>query len=285
MSREVESLVPGTFELRRHGASRLAIRRDGGDGLERLVLAGPGARGGEPAFRGRGATERVPWDGGHAVFRRYRRGGLFRWLTRDRLFDERRPFAELCVTETARAAGVPTVEVLAVRVDPAGPGLWRGEIATRELPEAPDLVTWLTGDDAPTGRARRDAIVSIGRAVRRMHDAGIVHADLHVKNVLLRRDPDPTAFVIDFDRARVETPLHHDARLANLRRLDRSTVKFNLCVRPAISRADRVRFLRAYVDDAGDPRALDAWLVRGRAARYPWRVFRWRLTGAARKGA
>lgn len=285
MSREVESLVPRTFELRRHGASRLAIRRDGGDALERLVLASPGARGGEAAFRGRGSTERVPLDGGHAVFRRYRRGGLLRWLTRDRLFDVRRPFAELRVTETARGAGVPTVEVLAVRVDPAGPGMWRGEIATRELPDAPDLVQWLAGDDAPTGRARRDAIVAVGRAVRRMHDAGIVHADLHVKNVLLRRDPALAVFVIDFDRARIDAPLHHEPRLANLRRFDRSTVKFNWCVRSAISRADRLRFLRAYVDDPGDPRALDPWLARGRAARYPWRVLRWRLAGATRKGA
>jgi tRNA A-37 threonylcarbamoyl transferase component Bud32 len=289
VNREVESLIPASFELLREGASWLALRRGVGEELRRLVLAAPAERGGDAAFEGRGMTQRVAFDGpepGRAVFRRYRRGGLFRWLTRDKLLGGLRPFRELRAVEAARGAGVPTAEVLAVRVDRVGPGVYRGEMVTRELVDAPDLVTWLCGADAPRGRERSAAIDAIGRAVRRMHDAGIVHADLHVKNILLRREPSMRVFVIDFDRATIEDRLPRDVRDANLRRLDRSTVKFNLCARPAISRADRVRFLRGYVSAGpGGDDALGGWVSRGRSAGYPWRVLKWRLSGQTRKGA
>jgi tRNA A-37 threonylcarbamoyl transferase component Bud32 len=277
----LEALVPGRFEIVHGPGSMLAIRRDAGERLRRLAMARPEEReAGAASFHGRGRTQCLVYDPDRrrrAVFRRYRRGGLFRWLTRDKLFGAARPFLELDVVESARAHGVPTVEVLAVRVDRIGPFLYHGEMVTEELEDAPDLVQWL-GGEAPRPAARRAIARALGESVARLHLAGVIHPDLHLKNLLVRPGDPPQAFVIDLDRAvrrRSGGGLDSD-RMANLKRLDRSIQKHNFLGRGRVTRSDRLRFLCAYL------RALDPDLGWREAAarlraRYPFRRLRWRL--------
>ena len=63
---------------------------------------------------------------------------------------------------------------------------------------------------------------STGKCIRRFHDAGVWHADLNARNILL--DDELRVFLIDFDRARF-TPGKAVNGKGNLDRLKRSLVK------------------------------------------------------------
>ena len=80
-----------------------------------------------------------------------------------------------------------------------------------------------------------------------MHDAGIRHDDLNLKNLLVARVEDSTkVHVIDFKKARLQNHVALGTRLRNLIRLDRSVVK-RLASRRAITISDRLRTLRVYL--------------------------------------
>jgi aminoglycoside phosphotransferase (APT) family kinase protein len=83
--------------------------------------------------------------------------------------------------------------------------------------------------------------------VRALHDAGVEHADLNLKNLLVRPGPPVEAFVIDLDKSRRGGPLSRAAAVRNLERLLRSAEKLGL-LGSALSRADLARFVRAYAE-------------------------------------
>jgi 3-deoxy-D-manno-octulosonic acid kinase len=273
-----ESLpVPKGFaSVEREGA--LLVARQ--DVLEPLVRAGVldpeslAAR--APAVhRGRGALGIVELERGRAVVRPYRRGGLIGKLVGSTFLDAGRSRAELVLHAEAAARGAPVLEVLAAVTRRNGIG-WRHGLVTREVTGARDLATILL--DA-RGRERRAAIAAAGHAVRKLHDAGLDHADLNVKNVLFAGQD---ALVIDLDKGTLGPgPLADTARRRNLVRLLRSFVKLSIAS-GSTSPRDPLRFARAYA--RGD-RALRKQLVAdGRAAR-PWialRAFFWRLFGVTR---
>ena len=73
-------------------------------------------------------------------------------------------------------------------------------------------------------RLAPEAWRSVGRALRRFHDAGGWHADLNAGNILLSP---AGVYVIDLDRGRTVPPGSRSQR-ANLRRLARSLRKLGV---------------------------------------------------------
>ncbi len=72
------------------------------------------------------------------------------------------------------------------------------------------VIEWITGSDAATAAAHlrqhglegvRDLCVRILEAYARLHDAGVVHSDIHARNVMV--GPDGLVSIIDFGIARV----------------------------------------------------------------------------------
>jgi hypothetical protein len=125
---------------------------------------------------------------------------------------------------------------------------------------------------APQPDALAAAIVAAARAVRRFHDAGGRHADLHLGNLLfLARGTGVDALVIDLDRARASAPPDARRRMRELMRLYRSLVKRGFAEQ--IGLRGCARFLHAYC--AGD-RALRRGLLaalpreRRRIRRHRW---------------
>jgi len=236
-----------------------------------------------PAFTGRSAVRRVKLDDSRtAVVRHYWHGGLFRAIGRDFLLGLRRPLNELAITELAREGGVPVPRVLAVRAEYVVWPFFRADIVTEEIGGATDLVELFTSGEIPRGRRRSVAIRAVAHAVRKMHDAGVLHGDLHLKNILLDRRQQ--AYIVDFDSARVRTPLTPAQRMRNLQRLDRSIEKLPVA-RTSVTASDRLRFLRAYAD--GDAVILKRVMELFRRKTDPYKAHRffWRLginTGAAR---
>jgi 3-deoxy-D-manno-octulosonic acid kinase len=242
--------LPEGYTLLRAGRVCAAIRRDLvsviGDWLLAVRLDPPADA--VPLAAGRGSAYRLRMAGAPAmVVRPYRRGGLLAHLVRETyLGPSPRPLRELATTVEVRRRGVRAPEVLAARVE--GTLLYRGALVTAELESATTLIDALRG--APDAAARTALAADAGRAVGRLHAAGIFHADLNLTNIVVQRDPDGAAVgFVDFDRARLSaTPLATAARRRNLARLSRSLAKLDADGTLA-GAAERQAFCAAYADE------------------------------------
>lgn len=167
---------------------------------------------------GRGTTCFLDAPFGRAVLREYLRGGWPAHITRDRyLFtglDRSRPFREFHLLRRVRAAGLdvpPPLAALARR----GGLTYGGALLTRRLEDVTPLERRL-GDADLDWRA-------VGHGLRRFHDAGLRHADLNARNVLVG-DAGARVCLVDLDRARFDPGRAVDGR-RNLGRLKRSLAK------------------------------------------------------------
>lgn len=224
--------VPPGYVVHRVGDTWLVLDRAWSSELVGLRLADSTVR--QSLFarsprRGRGAAPIVSVGSDLSILlRRYRHGGLFGGLTGPLLLGPQRALAELDVTARAEAAGAPVPHVLCLVLWPVAGPLWSAVIGTREESRARDLLAvWR---EQPTARERWTLLRGVGEAVRRLHDAGVQHPDLQVRNVLLCPEPSERIVVIDLDRARfhASAPVSARVRASNLARIVRSAVKEGL---------------------------------------------------------
>jgi len=222
----------------------------------------------EAPFRGRGSL--LLLEGEVAlVIRQYLHGGLLRALNRDLFFFGDRPLRELSIMVRLLEAGVRTLEPVAAIRERVGP-FYRGYLVTRYLPRAVDLLTYLQGN--PPLEERRRVLRKAAEVTRRVHDLGVFHRDLHLRNFLVDGGE---VYLIDFDRALEGDPSNLRLRMKNLSRLLRSVEKFRRRGLP-ITLSDELAFWRAYSRGDGDlERALRDYLRRQRLRMTLWRVGWW----------
>jgi 3-deoxy-D-manno-octulosonic acid kinase len=203
--------LPEGYALRNAGSARIVAPREH---LE-FVLAAISEAGTLHRFashvpdvvslRGRGATHRIDTPTGPWVVRHYRRGGAAaRWLgDRYARIGVPRPVSELRASAAARARGIDTPRVTAAVTYDAGP-FYRADLATEFVPDAADLDAVTFSASGQTVDTRRAAWAAAGRMVKRAAAAGVQHADLNLKNVLIAGLPGVAcAWLIDLDRCRV----------------------------------------------------------------------------------
>jgi tRNA A-37 threonylcarbamoyl transferase component Bud32 len=240
-------------------------------------------------YSGRGELLRLslgPMGDSCALVRHYQRGGVFGHLLRDFYLGRKRFLQEVRVSEWARGQDIPTAEVLGLRIEDKGLCLHRGDLVTREIEASQDLDEYLksarTGEGWATDRGR-EIIRSVALLLQGMHRAGLYHADLNLKNILVQiTDRGVSSYVIDLDRAKVIKPLGSRMRIRNLVRLYRSLDKQGY-LNDLVGMRDIVAFVRAY---CGEDRELltvcrevmrkDMWLLRCHRVG-------WRLSGGLRK--
>jgi 3-deoxy-D-manno-octulosonic acid kinase len=202
----------------------------------------------QPAGEGRAATALLDLGpGGSRIWlRRLLHGGAVGPLLGRAYFGMRRPLAELDVNQRLRAAGAPVPRpALAWGRRLLGP-IFACAVGTYYEEDTCDVLAFLRG--GPDRARVLRAADALGRAVRRFHDAGGRHPDLHVKNLLLReRGADYEAIVIDLDRARIGIDATPDERMSQLVRLFRSLLKRG--VLRTVGARGCARFLRAYCQD------------------------------------
>ena len=284
--------IPPGFDRVVLGRATLVIRSDYKDRL--LPAASPGldamARASGPetrAYRGRSRTLSIPVPGPgdeRMVVRRAERGGLVRLILRDLHFGPNRPFRELEVSELARRAGVSSPAVLIAASERVLPGLYRGWVCTAEVRESQDLLSWLSSKPPAPNREdlqnKRAVIRAAADLIGAMHRAGLVHADLHLKNILLQDDGDtaPRLHLIDLDRSRIRARLSSAERMKNIERLDRYVEKW---VRSAgcITVRDRIRFLRRYFEDSRKEMRKGVRFLERRSWRRRMHRLWWRILG------
>ena len=281
LPREIAS---GYVEVRSPRGRWLA-RRECAQAIERGeadFLFEPGAGPPPRAGSGRAAVVRFTLAARAAIGKRPVHGGLLGPLLGGLYAGMGRLVDQLRCAETLRTAGVETPEVLAVGSMRVFGPLHAHAIVTRELRGAQNLLEAAAG--APAARVRRRLLVECADVLRRMHDAGFLHADLNVANLVLEQgDGMRVLNVVDLDRGRFRARLSPRERLGSLARLLRSYEKW-LAPRLRLSAREEILFLHRYAGpDRAWLRRLARSLSRSRS-RLGLRRIRWRLADALSKG-
>ena len=173
---------------------------------------------------GRGSAWFINAPCGSLVLRRYLRGGWAARVSRQSyLFttvSRSRPFREYHLLARLFEQGLPVPRPVAALCEFRGV-ISTGAILTVKIPSAQTLAEVLPGNN-DTLKLDEGFWGRVGKCIRRFHDAGVWHADLNARNILL--DAELQVFLIDFDQARF-TPGKAVQGQGNLNRLKRSLVK------------------------------------------------------------
>jgi len=256
--------LSATHVLHVRAGVSLLVHRDWQDSLdvEALLRGVPVAAWGTPVahdLKGRAAVHVLATARGELVAKRIERGGLLAFLARRWFVDAARPLREAAVAEAYRRRGGRTPVVVVARSRRGAFGLHALELATARWPAQGDLAEVL----AVARNEPRAAVLlarAAGRTLRQMHDLGLQHRDLQVRNLLVPRgfpgpggahDPEPFV-VLDLDRCRIGQPLEARERRRQMARLFRSLAKQGLLPVP---RGSAAAFTRGYAG-AGDPRRV-----------------------------
>lgn len=186
---------------------------------------------------------RFPGRADNVIFRQLHHGGALSKILGKRFIGPDRSLEELSVTNQLHALGAPVpIPVLALAERSLGPW-FHCAVATIYEENTWDMLDFLYGQ--PTTTSVIAAAEAAGLAIRRFHDAGGKHPDLHVKNLLLRKlSKHYECVVIDLDRANVGSPPNNRRRMLELMRLLRSLHKRNVFKTVGIRGC--ARFLSAY---------------------------------------
>jgi len=206
---------------------------------------------------GRGQLRRIALPDGVAVVRRSVRGGVLGPLLGHWSLDGGRFLREISLSEAMRRRGIPTPEMIGGVRWRRFPGLFRWEIATREVEGARTLAEALDqeADRAAVGRL----LETTARLLRRFHDAGFLHRDLNAHNIIFA--PGGEAMIVDLDGGRLMAKVSPRLRLRNLARLYRSLHKLGVAPR-VVSDADWLRFFEAYASGEASLAGLADRLLR-----------------------
>jgi 3-deoxy-D-manno-octulosonic acid kinase len=168
---------------------------------------------------GRGSVHFIEDGKRHWVLRRYLRGGMAASFASDRyLFtgaERTRSFRELRLLEAMRERDLPVPAPVAARYRRSG-AAYRAELVTERLPGARSLQEAIAAGEMDDARW-----AAVGRCLRHFHDAGVQHADLNMRNIMLGEHRE--VWVLDFDRGRLRQPGAWSRRV--LDRLGRSIEK------------------------------------------------------------
>jgi 3-deoxy-D-manno-octulosonic acid kinase len=248
MPRTLAPIPPG-YVVHRIDATWLVLDEKLMPELVKLGLAEPNVRHtlfGSAIKRGRGSAPIVTVEGGtQAILRRYRHGGTLAGLTGKLFFGPGRALKELDVTARAEALGAPVPHPLLLTLWPVAGPLWSAIIGTRMEDQSVELLQALR--EAPDRAKLRYLLREAGSAVRRLHDAGVEHRDLQLRNILVTQEENRRIVVVDLDRARFHArgTMATSKRARNLGRLARSALKEGL-IPERLTRRELVTFVGAY---------------------------------------
>lgn len=155
----------------------------------------------------------------------------------------------------ANQRGIPTIFPLALGEEETRVGSGESILITQSLDHCTPLHYFLAGvlptfPEPRATRIRQHLATELGKLVARIHEAGILHHDLHAANLLVRLGDDDRVqlFVIDLLAVKVGPPLDWKASRENL-------VMINCWFKLRVHRADRLRFWKAYFE----ARKLGTW--------------------------
>jgi len=252
--------VPQGYSLIKDGPATLVVKKEYEEALLKLGISRPELLlkkhySADSQSKGRGVVPSIPVKeipDTKIMLRRYLRGGLVRFINNDLFLGNKRPFSELHIGAEARFRGIPTAETLAaVSIKATGP-FFRGYLITKELTACVDLPQYLTELSKETNTAflekKEQSLIKTAETVRTMHDRGINHADLNMKNILIHPLKPENIYIIDWDKSVLKKRLSEPEKSSNVIRFCRSMAKLNQSGVP-VTENDRKLFLSTYWRD------------------------------------
>lgn len=226
--------IPASFAIVKRGNTTLFVKEKHKESILRIVLdkefLHESGNNTQVKF-GRGSYLSVPVTENSSerfVIRDYRHGGLLGKLFGGVFLNGDRPLNEMFTSEIASQRGVPSAEVIAIAKRRLWGLFYKAKFISKEIDGAVDMVEFLKKSSPEFIQTyKKPVIFALVKLIRNMHDAGIYHADLHLKNILLKKDStgEFTAYIIDLDKSVVLDKLDIQQRIKNLLRLDRSLEK------------------------------------------------------------
>ena len=173
---------------------------------------------------GRGSAWFIDTPVGPLVLRKYLRGGWVAKISRQSYFftsvSRSRPIREFLLLAGLYDLGLPVPRPVAALCEFHG-FISNGVILTACIPSVQTLAELLPGNNDSDINVT-NIWPRVGKCIREFHNAGVWHADLNARNILI--DDQSRVFLIDFDRARF-TPGKMVNGDGNLSRLKRSLEK------------------------------------------------------------
>jgi tRNA A-37 threonylcarbamoyl transferase component Bud32 len=208
---------------------------------------------------------RVVKQGPHRIVYRVELPGLCFYVKHNLVHDQRAWFRQLVRQSKARLEfervmaatqrGIPTIFPLAMAEQETHVGSGESILITQSIEDCIPLHFFLaavlpTYGEPRASRLRQNLAIELGKLVARIHEAGILHHDLHAANLLVRVTDDDRVqiFVIDLLAVKMGPPLDWKMSRENL-------VMINCWFTLRVHRADRLRFWKAYFE----ARKLGAW--------------------------
>ena len=187
---------------------------------------------------------RVPLaGGGRVIVKRYVVQGALDWIKYAVV--PSRAMAEWVIGRALAEAGIPTAVPLAM-AERRSVVLGDAALVTREIEDALHLNAYVAAHFAEPSALRTALYDELARVVRRLHDAGFVHNDLHGGNLLVNGPPDaPQIHVIDLHS------VGHSSRPAAGRRWF-DILKLLHSMLTCSTLAERERICRVY-EETGQP--------------------------------
>ena len=191
------------------------------------------------------------------IVREYWHGGMVGKIFKDFFCDGMRPVRELSVCEAASRGGIKTTEIIAIIKSKVFGPFYKFRLVTKEITESIDLIELLLDSGKnQLFKQKKQIINELAKAVNDMHNVGIYHADLHLKNILVKPDPGGGVhvYIIDLDKSKQYEKISFQRKMKNILRLDRSVVKMRRKNRELfsetfpVSKTDRIRFLKKYIE-------------------------------------
>ena len=229
------------------------------------------------AGRGRPVLLRLP-DTAPIVVKTMRHGGLLAILTGSRFLGSRRLTRTMAIIEhlIQRGVSTPICAFGRVRRHRWFRPLCRLDLGTEELENSRDLLAVL--HTRPAANVVSRLAYQLGEIVRAMHDAGVFHADLNLKNVLVGDPASAGLMLIDWEGSRVMPRLSDADVIANLERLFRSAYKHGL-IGAVVGGGQGLAFMRGYEPGRRRRRELTRRVLRRFHRRLPFHRAGWRLGG------
>ncbi len=171
--------------------------------------------------KGRGTTVFIRNAGQDYVLRHYQRGGLVARFIDDRYLwsglSQTRAWREWHLLAELWRKKFPVPQPVAARVQRLGL-FYRADILMCRINGAQTLADVLLDSELPVSLWRK-----LGQTLKYFHTAGVYHADLNARNIMLDREEN--FHLIDFDKGALRKP-HRRWQQANILRLKRSLDKF-----------------------------------------------------------
>jgi len=172
----------------------------------------------------------------------YRHAKLGDWIKANIVGSKARH--EWRITNAAVERGLSTVSPVAYGERRSFGILKESYLITRQLFNCTTLEELLFSDDGTLqadARTRREIISLLATLLRRMHDSGIYHRDLHPGNFLVETSPagERRLYLLDLHRASARRSLRRAQRL-------RSLAQFNMFASISLSRSERLLFFTRY---------------------------------------